>query len=72
MVVVPDGVRCAVCGDSDAVVLCDECSKPLCTNCRTFDMWGYGCGHVDTKAFCRTCYNSIEINPYGGGSSGEK
>ncbi|MEA3471350.1 MAG: hypothetical protein U9R24_06510 [Thermodesulfobacteriota bacterium] len=57
---------CAICKVKKSVVFCDGCGKPLCENCRKFDLWGYGCGHVDTKAFCSTCYNDININPYGG------
>jgi len=57
---------CGVCMERASVVYCDGCEKPLCTACRTFDLWGYGCGHVDTKVFCADCYNDIRINPYGG------
>ncbi len=57
---------CAVCGNVPAVIFCDGCHIPLCRECRKFDLWGYGCGHVDTKAFCAACFKDININPYGG------
>lgn len=58
--------RCQICGKRKAVVLCDGCQAPLCDECRKFELWGYGCGHVDSKAFCLACYDDININPYGG------
>ncbi|MBN2284556.1 MAG: hypothetical protein JXO48_11760 [Deltaproteobacteria bacterium] len=66
MIIVEGLEICGSCGNREAVIYCDGCGIPLCKNCRTFDLWGYGCGHVDTKAFCRTCYDDIEINPFGG------
>jgi hypothetical protein len=57
---------CACCGKIPAVSLCDGCQIPLCADCRKLDLWGYGCGHVDTKIFCQTCFDDIEVNPYGG------
>lgn len=66
MIVVEKSEYCALCTVKKAVVYCDGCEKPLCKDCRIFDLWGYGCGHVDTKAFCSACYNDIAINPYGG------
>jgi len=65
--IVTDGSQlCQKCGQKPSVVLCDGCAIPLCVSCRKFDMWGYGCGHVDTKAFCLTCATDEKINPYGG------
>jgi hypothetical protein len=65
--IVTDGKQiCQKCGQNPSVVLCDGCAIPLCVSCRKFDMWGYGCGHVDTKAFCLTCATDEKINPYGG------
>ncbi len=53
--------ECALCG-SEAAVYCDGCGKPLCTGCRLFDIWCFGCGHGTTRAFCESCYNNPEIN----------
>ncbi|MFB3926179.1 MAG: hypothetical protein ACE14T_08995 [Syntrophales bacterium] len=64
---ITDGTEdCWVCRTEKSVIYCDGCGKPLCRECRKFDLWGYGCGHVDTKVFCAVCYNDIQINPYGG------
>lgn len=64
--IVTDGSQlCKKCGLKPSVVLCDGCGMPLCVDCRKFDMWGYGCGHVDTKAFCLTCSTDPDVNPYG-------
>jgi len=57
-----ENVTCHVCGIKDAVVLCDGCGKALCIECRIFDIWCYGCGHGDTKAFCKKCNDNPEIN----------
>jgi hypothetical protein len=57
---------CQICGARVSVVYCDGCAKPLCEECRKFDLWGYGCGHVDPKAFCRTCFDDVRVNPYSG------
>jgi hypothetical protein len=63
--IVTDGTQiCSGCRQKPSVILCDGCSMPLCIDCRTFDMWGYGCGHVDTKVFCHACYGDVKINPY--------
>ncbi|MDD5712538.1 MAG: B-box zinc finger protein [Smithellaceae bacterium] len=57
---------CANCGAKPSVVYCDGCGKALCRDCRGFDLWGYGCGHVDTKAFCPRCMKDPAVNPYSG------
>ncbi|MBN2539756.1 MAG: hypothetical protein JXB09_06885 [Deltaproteobacteria bacterium] len=57
---------CSICGKVPAVIFCDGCRIPLCKDCRKFDLWGYGCGHVNTKVFCHTCFDDIMTNPYGG------
>ena len=57
---------CARCGKIPAVIFCDGCRTPLCIDCRKFDLWGYGCGHVDTKVFCHACFDNVKINPYSG------
>ncbi|HOW57594.1 MAG TPA: hypothetical protein PKZ12_06300 [Smithellaceae bacterium] len=57
---------CSVCGKKKAVILCDGCNTGLCEECRKFDLWGYGCGHVDTRVFCPACFDDININPYSG------
>lgn len=65
--IVTDGIEvCHGCGKKPSVILCDGCGVHLCEDCRRFDMWGYGCGHVDTKAFCPNCDEDENINPYGG------
>ncbi len=64
---ITDGTEvCGDCREKKSVIYCDGCAKPLCAACREFDLWGYGCGHVDTKVFCKVCYHDIQINPYGG------
>jgi len=64
---ITDGTeKCSFCGKNDSVIYCDGCGIPLCKDCRKFDLWGYGCGHVDTKAFCPKCAVDEKINPYGG------
>ncbi|HPC03264.1 MAG TPA: hypothetical protein PKY58_04620 [Syntrophales bacterium] len=65
--VLSDGKElCHVCRKRVSVILCDGCQIPLCDSCRKFELWGYGCGHVDGKVFCLTCYDDINVNPYGG------
>lgn len=64
---ITDGTEtCRSCGKNRSVIYCDGCGMPLCGECRKFDLWGYGCGHVDTKVFCPACAADININPYGG------
>ncbi len=65
MKLVEGQILCAVCGDKSAVIHCDGCEIPLCRECRFFDLWGYGCGHVDTKVFCPSCVSDADKNPYG-------
>jgi hypothetical protein len=50
-----EGRICEVCGEYEAVVVCNGCKKALCKECRVFDIWGYGCGHGNPMAFCRKC-----------------
>ncbi|MDT8273861.1 MAG: hypothetical protein RRA35_11795 [Desulfomonilia bacterium] len=66
MIVVSYGKSCEICHAHDAVVLCDGCQKALCRECRVFDIWCYGCGHGNTKAFCRACFEDPEINIWKG------
>ena len=47
---------------SEAVVKCDGCGKLLCRECRIFDIWCYGCGHGDAKAFCKACNEDPDQN----------
>ncbi|HOJ29013.1 MAG TPA: hypothetical protein PL059_08050 [Spirochaetota bacterium] len=56
------GVLCEVCHAKEAVVRCDGCGKALCKECRVFDIWCYGCGHGNTKAFCKKCNDDPAIN----------
>ena len=65
MIVINDeATPCGCCGKLPAVIYCDGCQAPLCVSCRTFDLWGYGCGHVDSKAFCPRCLRDPAVNPY--------
>jgi len=67
MIVINDeATPCGCCGKLPAVIYCDGCQAPLCVSCRTFDLWGYGCGHVDSKAFCPRCLRDPAVNPYNG------
>jgi hypothetical protein len=67
MIILKDGKeRCRVCRKNNAIILCDGCQIALCEDCRLFDLWGYGCGHVDTKVFCHVCFADSKINPYSG------
>ena len=64
MIITDTTELCQSCKKKQAVILCDGCGIYLCIDCRKFDLWGYGCGHVDTRVFCPTCFDDIEINPY--------
>ncbi|MCD6569152.1 MAG: hypothetical protein J7L53_00425 [Deltaproteobacteria bacterium] len=66
MIIVNDKKICEVCKKNNAVILCDGCGIPLCKDCRSFDLWSYGCGHIDPKVFCSKCFDDIDINPWGG------
>ncbi len=57
---------CGACKTKSSVILCDGCAIPLCADCRKFDLWGYGCGHIDPKAFCHKCFHDVRVNPYSG------
>jgi len=65
-IITDDTTPCGRCGKLPAVIHCDGCRVALCVECRTFDLWGYGCGHVDTKAFCSDCFRDPAVNPYYG------
>ena len=65
------GETCSVCA-GEAVIKCDGCGRALCEKCRIFDLWSYGCGHIDPKAFCEKCHEDIEKNPWGGKRPDEK
>lgn len=56
---------CAVCGAVEAVILCDHCDKPLCRECRTFEIWGTGAEDLSVKYFCPACKNNPDVNPWG-------
>ena len=60
------GETCAICGKHEAVVYCDGCDKPLCEDCRLFDIWCNGCGSGDPHVFCRTCNDDPEKNIWKG------
>jgi len=61
-----EGITCTLCGNKEAVVLCNGCEKPICSHCRIFDIWCYGCGSGDVKAFCPKCNDDPEINIWKG------
>ncbi len=64
VMILVDGKMCEECGRRPSAVSCDGCGKILCVECRIFEIWSYGCGHGDTKAFCRACYNDPDKNPW--------
>lgn len=66
MIITDNAGLCRVCRKKESVILCDGCEAGLCEDCRKFDLWGYGCGHVDTRVFCPICFDDIKINPYSG------
>jgi hypothetical protein len=51
---------------NEAVVYCDGCDKPLCKECRVFDIWCNGCGSGEPHVFCRKCNDDPEINIWKG------
>ncbi len=63
--VVTDTRKCGVCKKKEAVMLCKGCGVPLCRDCYRFDLFAYGCGSADPLVLCSTCYDDIDINPYG-------
>lgn len=66
MIKVIEGKVCEVCKKNDAVVVCSGCGKALCKECRTFDVWCYGCGHGDTMVFCKECNKDPDVNIWKG------
>ena len=62
--IISEGKSCEKCSKAEAIVVCDGCGELLCKECQNIEMWGYGCGHGDPKAFCNACYNDPEINPW--------
>ncbi|HPK54752.1 MAG TPA: B-box zinc finger protein [Smithellaceae bacterium] len=66
MIITDNAGICQFCHKNQAIIICDGCSAALCKDCRKFDLWGYGCGHVDTKVFCPACFDNITVNPYSG------
>ncbi len=66
MIITDTAGVCKICQKKQSVILCDGCDIGLCLDCRKFDLWGYGCGHVDTRVFCPKCFDDITINPYSG------
>jgi hypothetical protein len=60
------GEPCAICGTGASVVYCDGCDKPLCEECRIFDIWCTGCGSGESHVFCRACNDNPEINMWKG------
>ncbi len=66
MITVTENRICGVCGLNEAVVICNGCGKPLCRECRIFDIWCYGCGHGETFVFCKKCNEDPQINVWKG------
>jgi hypothetical protein len=62
MITVTKGKVCEVCAKNEAVVVCNGCGKVLCRDCRTFDIWGSGCGHGLTQVFCPKCDADPKVN----------
>ncbi len=63
---ITDGTEtCRVCGKAPSIIYCDGCGKPLCRECRKFDMWQQDCGSIFTKVFCLRCARDPWINPWG-------
>lgn len=62
MITVTQGKLCEVCRRNEAVVVCNGCGRPLCPECRVFDIWASGCGHGLTRVFCRKCDADPMIN----------
>jgi len=56
---------CAVCGRFEAVMACDHCGKPLCRDCRKFELWGSGAEDLSAKYFCPACKDDPDVNPWG-------
>ncbi|MCK9230477.1 MAG: B-box zinc finger protein [Syntrophales bacterium] len=67
-----EGIICEDCRKEEAVVFCSGCEKAICRECRIFDIWCYGCGSGDVKAFCRSCNNDPEVNIWKGPESGSR
>jgi hypothetical protein len=66
MITTVSGKLCEVCAKNEGVVICNGCGKALCKECRTFDIWCFGCGHGDPKAFCKSCNADPAINIWKG------
>jgi hypothetical protein len=66
MIVTDNAGLCKICQKKESVILCDGCDIGLCEDCRIFDIWGSGCGNLIPRAFCPTCFDDIDINPYSG------
>ena len=62
MIQITQGRVCEVCNQQEAVVVCNGCGKPLCKECRIFDIWCYGCGHGNSMVFCKACNENPAIN----------
>lgn len=64
--VILEETACGVCGKGGAVMRCMGCRVPLCRACYRFDLFGHGCGSVNTLVFCPVCAEDIDLNPWGG------
>ena len=63
--IVTDNRKCGVCGQKEAIMLCNGCGVPLCRDCYRFDLYAHDCASIDPLILCSTCYDDIDINPYG-------
>ena len=57
--------RCAVCGQQEAIDVCEGCGIPLCRKCRQMEIWGGGAEDLTVKHFCPQCKQDPEVNPWG-------
>ncbi len=64
--VIHEKIPCGICGGGTAVMRCKGCRIPLCRACYRFDLFGHGCGSVNTLVFCPACAEDIDLNPWGG------
>ncbi len=56
---------CEICGQMQAICLCDGCGRMLCADCECFEIWGRDPDEMVEKHFCAKCHADPEINPWG-------
>lgn len=47
------------------VAYCEECGKPLCSNCMKIEITGMETKRIAQKIFCATCHADPRINIWG-------